>query len=83
MVIVMQAVKDRAMDIKHSDECKYDAMILSDNDSEADMKFVKTLLLHLEGGVFPALDSMSEADENERVRLYQVDIPILQILVFL
>ena len=66
-VIVLQAVKDRAMDIKHSDECKYDAMICSDNNNEADMKFVRVMLQHLEGGVFPAIDSMSLHDEDERV----------------
>ena len=55
--VVLHAVRERTLDIKHDDECKYDAMICCDKDSEEDMKFSKRMLQHLEGGDFQSVSS--------------------------
>ena len=64
--VVLHAVRERTLDIKHDDECKYDAMICCDKDSEEDMKFSKHMLQHLEGGDF---QSVSSQTEDERVSI--------------
>lgn len=65
--VVLYAVKERTNDMKHSDECKYDALICCDKESDNDMNFAQGLLQQLEGGVFPAIDSPSEDERVSQV----------------
>ena len=64
MRVVLKAVRDRAIDVKYAEECKYDAMICCNNDSRVDLEFAKILLQKLEEGDFPRL---ADGLEDERV----------------